>query len=215
MFVTAVVMAGGKGSRMSFPEEKPLLRVGGKPVVERVLSALLNAGRVGSVVVAVSSCTPKTALFVSKFPVKVVETPGEGYIPDMQYVVRKLGLKTVLAIVSDLPLITSTVVDDVLERYELCGKPALTVAVPIETKAKLGACVEYDFEAEGKMVVPTGINVIDGRLIDGGWMDQEVYVLDKAEVAVNVNAPEDLQLAERLRIKLLEKQSIDKTCNSL
>jgi adenosylcobinamide-phosphate guanylyltransferase len=215
MFVTAVVMAGGKGSRMSFSEEKPLLRVGGKPVVERVLSALLNANRVDSVVVAVSRRTPKTALFVSKFPVKVVETPGEGYIPDMQYVVKKLGLKTVLAIVSDLPLITNTVVDDVLERYVLCGKPALTVAVPIETKTELGAGVEYDFEADGKTVVPTGINVIDGRLIDGGWMDQEVYVIDKPEVAANVNTPEDLQLAESLRVKVLKEQSIDKPCNSL
>jgi len=45
--------------------------------------------------------------------------------------------------------------------------------------------------------------VIDGRLIDGGWMEQEVYVLDKAEVAVNVNTPEELQLAEHLYSRVL------------
>jgi adenosylcobinamide-phosphate guanylyltransferase len=203
MKITAVVMAGGKGRRMEASEEKPLLRVGGKPVIEHVLASLLAARKVDSIVVAVSENTPKTADFVKKFPVTVVETPGKGYIPDMQFAVKKFGLETVLAVVSDLPLITSGIVDDVLERYEACGKPALTVAVPIETKAKFGVGVEYAFEAEGKQVVPTGINVIDGRLIDGGWMDQEVYVLDRKEVAVNVNTLRELQLAQTLRKNIL------------
>jgi len=137
MRVTAVVMAGGKGSRLELSEEKPLLSVGGKPVIAHVLESLLNARRVDSVVVAVSSRTPKTASFVKKFPVRVVETPGKGYIPDMQFVVRKLGLGAVLAIVSDLPLITNAVIDDVLMRYELCGKPALTVAVRLKRRLSL------------------------------------------------------------------------------
>jgi len=203
MVITAVVMAGGKGSRMELSEEKPMLSVGGKPVIEHVLASLLNAVRVDSVVVAVSGRTPKTASFARKFPVKVVETPGKGYIPDMQYVVRQLNLDTVLAIVSDLPLITSSVIDDVLEQYELCGKPALTVVVPIQTKAKLGAGAEYAFEAENKTVVPTGINVIDGKRIDGGWMDQKVYILDKEEVAVNVNTAQELLMAQRLCKRVL------------
>ena len=198
MQVTAIVMAGGKGRRMEGSEEKPLLNIHGKPVIEHVLTSLLNSKKVGSIIVAVSKNTPKTASYVKKFPVTVVETPGEGYIPDMQHVVKQLGLQAVLAVVSDLPMITSDIVDDVLKRYELCGKPALTVAVPIETKEKYRIGVEYAFETEGKSVVPTGINVIDGRLIDGGWMEQEVMVLEKVEVAINVNRPEDLQLAERL-----------------
>jgi adenosylcobinamide-phosphate guanylyltransferase len=203
MHVTAVVMAGGKGKRMEAAEEKPMLQVGEKPVIERVLTSLLGAKRVESVVVAVSKNTPKTTRYVEKFPVKLVVTPGEGYIQDMQFVVKQLGLGTVLAIVSDLPLITKGVIDDVLERYAACGKPALTVAVPIERKAKLGVGVDYAFDADGRRVVPTGINVIDGRLIDGGWMEQEVMILDKDEVAVNVNRRKDLQLAERLHTKWL------------
>jgi adenosylcobinamide-phosphate guanylyltransferase len=167
-------------------------------VVEHVLSSLLAAKKVGRIVVAVSANTPKTAAFVKKFPVTLLKTPGNGYIPDMQFAVKQLGLETVLAVVSDLPLITGVIVDDVLSRYEACGKPALTVAVPVETKTKFGVGVEYAFDADGRQVVPTGINVIDGRLIDGGWMEQEVYVLDREEVAVNVNTPQELQLAQTL-----------------
>lgn len=203
MQITAVVMAGGKGKRMEVCEEKPLLKVGAKPVIEHVLTALLNAKRVSRVVVAVSRSTSKTANFVRKFPVTVVETPGEGYIQDMQFVIKKLGLNIVLAVVSDLPLITGVIIDDVLKQYEDCEKPALTVAVPIETKNKLGLGVEYAFEAENKKVVPTGINIIDGKLIDDGWMEQEVYVLNREEIAINVNTLQDLQLAEQLYRRML------------
>jgi adenosylcobinamide-phosphate guanylyltransferase len=201
MHITAVVMAGGKGRRMEATEEKPMLQVGQKPVIERVLTSLLEAKQVESVVVAVSENTPKTAKYVKKFPVKILVTPGEGYVQDMQFVIKQLRLETVIAVVSDLPLITRETIDEVLEHYLACGKPALTVAVPIELKTNLGVGVDYAFEAEGKKVVPTGINVIDGRQIDDGWMEQEVMILDKYEVAINVNRLEDLQLAERLHKK--------------
>ena len=67
MTVTALVMAGGKGTRMALAEEKPMLRLGGKPVVALVIEALRNAKKVDSVVVAVSDYTPKTAKVSGKF----------------------------------------------------------------------------------------------------------------------------------------------------
>ena len=39
MGVTALVMAGGKGMRMKSEKEKPLLKVGGKSMIEHVLNA--------------------------------------------------------------------------------------------------------------------------------------------------------------------------------
>ena len=183
---------------MALSEEKPLLKVGGKTVIEHVLSALKDAKKVDSIVVAVSVYTPKTARFVAKFPVKVIETPGNEYVSDMGYAVKKLKLRTVLAIAADIPLITGEVVDAIVERYEQCGKPALAVVVPLETKEKLGLGAEYAFELEGRRVVPAGINVIDGRRIDEEELDQEVFVVDWKEVAVNINTLEELKIAERL-----------------
>jgi adenosylcobinamide-phosphate guanylyltransferase len=198
MGVTALVMAGGKGTRMALSEEKPLLRVGGKAVIEHVLSALQDAKKVDSVVVAVSVYTPETARFVAKFPVTVIETPGKEYVSDMGYAVKKLGLQTVMAIAADLPLITGEVVDAVVDCYERCGKSALAVVVSMETKEKLGLGAEYAFEFEGRRVVPAGINVIDGRRIDEEELSQEFCLLDWKEVAVNINTLEELKIAERL-----------------
>lgn len=198
MAVTALVMAGGKGSRMALAEEKPLLRVGGKPVIEHVLAALASAKKVDAVVVAVSDYTPKTAKHMTKFPVKVVKTPGKEYVSDMGYAVKKLKLHTVLALAADLPLITGEIIDDIIKRYEQCGKSALTVTVPMTTKAKLGLGGEYAFEVEGKLVVPAGINVIDGRRISEEELDDAVCVVDGNEVAVNINTVQELKIAEEL-----------------
>lgn len=191
-------MAGGKGSRMKLSEEKPLLRLGSKPIVEHVLASLFEASKIDSVVVAVSDYTPMTASFVARFPVKVIKTPGKDYVFDMQYAVKKLKLQTVLAIAADLPLITGEVVDNILERYEKSGKPALAVVVPLETKLKLGLSREYAFQFANKTVVPAGINVIDGQRIDEEELEQEICVLDKEEVAVNINTIRELKLAESL-----------------
>jgi len=89
--------------------------------------------------------------------------------------------------------------DAIVERYERCGKPALTVAVPLETKSKLGMSIEYSFKMDNKDVVPVGLNVIDGQKRYGDeWLDQDIYLLDLDELAVNINTIQELQLAEHL-----------------
>src|SRR3990170_5866460 len=196
MGVTAVIMAGGKGRRMGLSAEKPLFEVGGKPAIAHVIESLQAAKKVDSIVVAVTDYAPKTAGFVSKFPVKVVKTPGREYIFDMQYVVKKLKLEKVLTIAADLPLITSEIIDGIVEDYERCGKPALAVVVPIETKTKLGMSGEYAFTLGDKLVVPTGINMIDGRKIDEEELDQQICVLNHEEIAVNINTIQELEIAE-------------------
>jgi len=196
--LTALVMAGGKGTRMVLSEEKPLLRVGGKPVIEHVLAALKKSKKVSSIVVAVSDYTPRTAQLMRQFPVSVIKTPGKEYVSDMGYAVRTLRLQNVLAIGADFPLITAEIIDAIVEGYERCGKPALSVVVSMEIKEQLGLGGKYGFEFNGKRVVPAGMNLIDGRRIDEEELDEEIYVSDRKEVAMNINTVEDLRIAEDL-----------------
>ena len=177
MGIVALVMAGGRGTRMKIKIEKPLVEVGGKPVIEYVISALKSA--------------------------KKIKTPGVDYVSDMGYTVQALKLGVFLAVAADLPLIRPEMVDAVVTRYEQCGKPALTVAVPLETKVKLGMSIEYSFKTEdSRDVVPVGINVIDGSKRYGDeWLDQDICVLNYDELAVNINTVQELQLAEQLLTK--------------
>ncbi|HID90450.1 TPA: hypothetical protein EYP44_00635 [Candidatus Bathyarchaeota archaeon] len=195
MRVTALIMAGGRGKRMRAPGEKPLLMVGGKAMIDRVVEAAKSAREVGDVIVAVSRHTPKTAERMRGLPVKVIETPGKGYDYDVQYVARRCGLEVILVIAADLPLITGSVLDRIVDHYRRAGKPALAVMVPIEVHEKLGLKPDLVFRIEGREVVPTGINVIDGRMVGEG-QEQEVLVAEWGELAINVNTPDDLRLAE-------------------
>lgn len=198
MGVTALVMAGGEGTRMRIEEEKPLLKVGGKPMIEHVVNTLKGAKKVEEIIVAVSGRTPKTATFVRKLSLKVLHTPGKGFCLDARYAIKKLKLGTVLTICVDLPLITSEFVDEVIARYEQCNKPALTVMVPLEIYKKLGLSTDYVFKIEGKNLVPAGVNVVDGKRINEALLEEEIIVIPREEIAVNINMLGDLKIAERL-----------------
>jgi len=200
MGLTALVMAGGRGSRLGLPVEKPLLQVGEKAIVERVLDALKTSRKVDCIIVAVSKHTPDTADRMRTLSVKVLETPGQGYVSDLRYAVERLKLGKVLTVSADLPLITDAVIDRIVSYYEACHKPALTVAAPVELSERLGLRPEYSFEAKGRTVAPVGVNIVDGDRIDDAEMGEEVLVLEDEGLVVNVNTLEDLRVAEeRLR----------------
>jgi len=200
--ITALVMAGGKGTRMKIKEEKPLVQVCGKPVILFVLEALKGSKKIDRIIVATTISTPNTAILMSQYGVEVIETPGKDYVSDMGWVVQKLKLGVFLAIAADLPLVKAETIDSIVERYERCGKPALTVAVPLQTKVKLGMCIEYSFEEKGQIVVPVGINVIDGSKRYGDeWLDQDIYLVNYQELAININTVKELKLAEKILSK--------------
>lgn len=207
--VSAVVMAGGKGRRMGLAGEKPLLQIGGKPVIEYVLTALKNSKSVGDIVVAVSHFTPKTAAYVADLGFRILQTPGKEYVSDMNYAVKALKLAKVLTVSADLPLLTGEILDDVVARFFDCGKPAMAVAVSLEMRKRLGLGGGYVFDWQGKSLVYAGINVNDGSRIDDAELEQEIYVLDKAEVALNINTLEELRIAEALFKRLRKGGHLD------
>ena len=199
MGVAALVMAGGKGTRMKLAVEKPLIEVGCKPVIQYVLEALKGAKKIDKVIVATSPTTPKTTALMKQLGAEIIKTPGKDYVSDMGYTVQTLKLGVFLAVAADLPLIKPEMIDAIVTRYEACGKPALTVAVPLSVKERLGMCIDYSFKEGDQDLVPVGINVIDGSKRYGDeWLDQDIFVLDREELAVNINTVAELQLAERL-----------------
>jgi adenosylcobinamide-phosphate guanylyltransferase len=204
--VTALVMAGGKGKRLALSEEKPLLQICGRPIIEYVLEALKQAKKIEAIAVTVSPFTPKTAEHMKNSGVKVIKTPGKDYVYDMGYAVRKLGLEITMMLPSDLPLITGEIIDHVVTSFEHCRQPALTVIVPMRTKEKLGLTIEYSFKLDDQIVVPAGINVIDGKRIDDKELEQTYCLIDLDAVALNINTVEDLKKAKHL----LEKQDSKK-----
>ena len=182
---------------MKLDVEKPLIEVGGKPLIEHVINTLKECGKVDSIYVAVSKRTTQTAERMKAIGVEFVDTPGEGYVRDMKHAVKKLQLGKVLLISSDLPFITNRLINKIIEKYEDSGKPALAVMCPLEVYRKLGLDPVYTYDVNGRDVSPVGVNLIDANRIDELEMEEEILILDDERLALNINTLTALKAAEK------------------
>ena len=196
----AIVMAGGLGKRLGMGE-KPCIEVLGKPLISYVVDALEDAEKIDRIFVAVSPSTPNTETVVSKYygdRVKVIRTAGGNYVGDMVYAVESAGIvEPVLIIMSDLPLIRPELIDSIISEYEKCGKPAMSVHVPIDVCKSLGVRPDTVFNRNGNLIVPTGINVLDGKDIHKEQEDFNL-ILEIPELALNINTVDDLKQCKNL-----------------
>ncbi|WP_066418440.1 NTP transferase domain-containing protein [Halorubrum aethiopicum] len=205
----AVLLCGGRGTRLGGDAEKPLVEVGGRPMVARVLDALADAA-VTRVVAVASPHAPDTRRALrdglaaeAAVPCTVLDGSGEGYVADLE-----VGLSAVdgpaVTVAADLPLLRGRDVDAAIGAAVSGDAPpsevgsatdgpvrSVTVCVPVAYKRDLGASVDASFEHAGTPVAPTGLNVVG----DG---PDRVVVRERDSIAVNVNRPGDLELARRL-----------------
>jgi adenosylcobinamide-phosphate guanylyltransferase len=192
----AVVMAGGLGTRLKMGE-KPMVRLLGEPLIGRVVSALRDS-TIERVLVAATSSVPETIRWAEEAGIEVVETPGEGYVPDMVYAVERAKIdEPVMIVMADLPLLRGDIVDEIIEVYEKVPQPALSVHTPLDIYRRIGGRPDALFNYRGRFIVPSGVNVLLGSKIR---FEQEDYhlILERVELAVNVNSPRDLDICESI-----------------
>jgi adenosylcobinamide-phosphate guanylyltransferase len=203
MKVPALVMAGGRGSRMGLATEKPLLPFLGKPLVDWVAEAISKATKISEFCVITSSNTPQTEAHCINMGWKYVRTDAKGYHDDLKQAVAKLGwMGPVLTMPSDVPAITGAVLDRIVAEFEACGKDFLAVFVPIEKRQEFGLSISSTDEFKGVWYAVSGVNVINGAKIQGsGKIETAAIITDEIEVALNVNTPKDLEIAEQLMAK--------------
>lgn len=191
-------MAGGKGTRLKMGE-KPLVRLLGRPLIDYVVSALEDSSA-DRIFVAATENVPMTKRWAEERGLLVVNTPGVGFVADMvSGVLAAEILGPVLIIMADLPLITADLIDEIMETYEGRPEPALSTHTPLSLHARLGRRPDSLFNYKGQLIVPSGVNVLDGKRIKE---EQEDYhlIMERLELAVNVNTAEDLRLCEKMML---------------
>jgi len=177
-------MCGGRGSRLDLAGEKPLVEIGGRPMVDRVADALAASG-VDRCYAVTSPQAPRTAAHVT---LPRIDAPGEGYVADLRYALDRVD-RPVLTVAADLPLLTGDSIDAVCGTFD---GDSMTVCVTAETKRRLGVCIETTRTGPDRNLVPTGLNVIAD-----GDRDRPTVVADP-RLAVNVNRARDARVAEAL-----------------
>ncbi|MBQ7928958.1 MAG: NTP transferase domain-containing protein [Methanobrevibacter sp.] len=195
--IYAILMAGGMGTRLKVPCEKPLFKLCDKPLIKYVLDNLNSSKLIDKIVIAVSHHTPETTDYLKSLngDFQILDTSGDSYLDDLSYILdyfeKKSNKDTLLFINADLPFISTQTIDYVLEYYLSSDKDALSTLVPVEIFEELG--LDYSYEFEG--LVPSGLNVLRSINI---VQDEDQLVIPKRELALNINTLLDSQVAEKL-----------------
>ena len=195
--IYAILMAGGKGTRLKVPCEKPLFKLHDKPLIKFVLDNLNSSKLIDEIVIAVSPNTPETTKYLRTLDInfKILDTSGKDYLADLSYILdffeEKSKNDTLLFINADLPFISTETIDYVLKYYSNSNKDALSVLVPVRIFEDLG--LDYSYEFEGN--VPSGLNILRSENI---IQDETQLVISKVELALNINTIPDSEIAEKL-----------------
>ena len=189
-------MAGGRGSRLKMGE-KPLVTLFGRPLIDYVALALEDSS-VDRIFVATTENVPRTQKWAIERGLTVMETGGYGYVADMIEAVKTAEVTDpIMIIMADLPLVTSDLIDEIIEVYEGRPEPALSTHTPLDLHSRLGRRPDSLFNYQGRLIVPAGINVLDGTEIEKEQEDFHL-ILERIELAVNVNVAGDLMLCEKI-----------------
>ena len=190
--VTALIMAGGKGTRMDFNGEKPLIIINNRPMIQHVIDALINSQKINEIIVATSKNTPKTDKYLKKNNIQTIMTEGNDYVHDLSSILSNFKPEDViLTITADLPLITGDIIDFIIGEYQKSSKPAMSVMIPAEFFERYGIKPTSVFDN----LVPSGLNILRGI---NKTQNEEVLILEKIELAVNINTCKDINLLKKL-----------------
>ena len=183
--------------------EKPLLKVDGVAMVERVISALASSDRFDRIVAAVSPNTPKTNEFLKSKGIETIETAGEGYSQDLSHLLSKLKPQKVVAVPGDIPLLNSQIVKEILntidddddDRQE--QEPAISIILEKGFVEQIGVKPSIVLMNQ---YCHSGISIFNTMAVGTEPVKERYLVMNRKEIALNVNTKEELELAEKLLV---------------
>lgn len=123
MTVAAVILAAGEARRAGGP--KVTWKVGGLPSVRRVALAALAAAEVTEVVAVTGGWADEVAAALAGLAVRLIPNPdyGQGQSASLKAALAGLGpvIRTAVFLLADQPLITSQIIDDLVQFHKKSG----------------------------------------------------------------------------------------------
>lgn len=193
----ALINAGGKGSRMGrCGVEKPMHMVGDKCTVQRVVDALMASTHIDRILVSVSDNTPETERYLNGLGVETIRTSGESFMDDLHQAFEVMEGDYVLTCPSDLPLLTTEVVNTFIEYFAPDTMESAIAVVDEDTVRRTGIIPSYTREYHGKSWVLSGLCIMNRpRTLAGDYLEEYLFETNWVELSVNVNTPRELNLA--------------------
>jgi len=187
-----LVMAGGKGIRMNLDNEKLLLKYK-KPVILHVVDSLKNSNCFSKILAITSSNSPKTKKLLQENNVETFDTPGIGYVEDLN-----LALKTINDIVlvssGDLPLLDKEIIQKIVTHY---NSQNIWTSILVTNKflTTLGIESDYSVNFDNQACHYTGISLINSEKITSlENLEENFVIINDKRIAFNLNTKQDYDL---------------------
>jgi adenosylcobinamide-phosphate guanylyltransferase len=195
----ALINAGGKGTRMGrCGVEKPMMDMGGVPTVYRVVEALRASSHIDRILVTVSGNTPRTESFLCGQNIETVHTSGESFMDDLHAAFELMDSDFVLTCPSDLPLMSTSCVDSLIELFDPGSMESLMALVDADLVRDIGITPSYTHDMDGKEWVISGLSIMDRkRTLAGEYLTDSYLQTNWFEISVNVNTKHELSLARK------------------
>lgn len=183
-----LVMAGGRGTRMSLPGEKLLLEHK-KPIILHVVDALRDSQCFSKVIAATSKHSPRTNELLLYEGIDVIQTNGEGYVSDLKSALSRLD-EDVFVVSGDLPLLDAKTVRELVSRHK---KDAVWHSFVLTKKFLdlLNIKLEFAVNFDGKQCYYSGISIVDPKKTSNDEIQETLSIFDDEKIAVNINTKED------------------------
>lgn len=187
-----LIMAGGKGTRMNFSDEKLLLQYK-KPLILHVVDSLKNSNCFSKILAVTSNNAPKTKKFLEENDVETFDTPGIGYVEDLNLVLKAID-DDILVTSGDLPLLDKDIIQRIVDQYD-SKKIWTSIITTNQFLISLGLESNYSVKFNDQICHYTGISLVNSKKISLFENLHEDYViLDDKRIAFNLNSKRDYDL---------------------
>ena len=188
----ALVMAGGKGSRMKTQEEKLLLKYV-HPTILHVIYALQNSNSFSKIIAATSPNSPKTKEMLENAGIETFDTPGNGYVEDLNQILRSIN-DTVLIVPGDLPLLDDEIIKKIVNTYN-SDKIWASFLVTKDFQKSIGIISDFSVKFQNQECSFTGISIVNAKDINNLDLVEEIYyLLNDKRIGLNLNTYEEYRL---------------------
>jgi len=187
-----LVMAGGKGIRMNLDNEKLLLKYK-KPVILHVIDSLKNSNCFSKIISITSSNSPKTKKLLEENNVETFDTPGIGYVEDLNLVLKTIN-DVVLVSSGDLPLLDKEIIQKIVTYY---NSQNIWTSILVTNKflTTLGIESDYSVNFNNQTCHYTGISLINSEKINSlENLEENFVIIDDKRIAFNLNTKQDYDL---------------------
>ena len=185
-------MCGGKGTRMNLSQEKLLLKYK-NPIIQHVINALEESSCFSKIIGATSYNTPKTGEFLTSLGIFTIQTKGNGYVDDLNYILQNFN-EPVFVISGDMPLLDAKIIRKIVQLVDTTNTWT-TILLSKTFLDSLHMKTEYLIIYNKKDYSYSGISIVNPIRLSGMKPVEESYViLDDKRIALNLNTKQDYDL---------------------